>query len=111
MKAVKAAWVEVSGDALACNPGLIRSRLRKGTRICAVIKGSACGHGLTGIERILTKRGLADVICMDHLCIDVTDSEDVAVGDTAVFPGEPGVTDTGIVHGNKCSTYMRTGCA
>lgn len=43
---------------------------------------------------------LADEICMDNLCIDVTGSEDVSVGDTAVLLGEPGVTDDRIVQRN-----------
>ena len=40
---------------------------------------------------------LADTICMDNLCIDVTGCEEVAVGDTAVLLGESGVTDNEIV--------------
>lgn len=35
---------------------------------------------------------LADEVCMDNLCIDVTGAKDVAVGDTAVLLGEEGVT-------------------
>ena len=44
---------------------------------------------------------LADDICMDNMCIDVTGNEDVSIGDTAVLLGEPGVTDDRIVLRNK----------
>ena len=37
MKVNKAAWVEISSEALAWNLNVVRSRLKKGTRICAVI--------------------------------------------------------------------------
>ena len=57
----KTAWVEVSGDALAFNIGEVRSRLKEGTKICAVIKGNAYGHGLTGVKKLLTDRKLADM--------------------------------------------------
>ena len=61
MKVNKAAWVEISGDALAYNLETIRSRVKEGTRICAVIKGNAYGHGLTGVKNLLTERGLAEM--------------------------------------------------
>lgn len=36
---------------------------------------------------------LADDVCMDNLCVDVTEGDgEVAVGDTAVLLGEPGVS-------------------
>ena len=61
MRKNKAAWAEISADALANNLELVRSQLKKGTRICAVIKGNAYGHGLTGVKRILSERRLADM--------------------------------------------------
>ncbi|MBR3346191.1 MAG: alanine racemase [Solobacterium sp.] len=61
MKTNKAAWVEVSGDALAYNLETVRSRLKQGTRLCAVIKGNAYGHGLTGVKKLLSERKLADM--------------------------------------------------
>ena len=61
MKVNKAAWVEISSEALAYNLNVVRSRLKKGTRICAVIKGNAYGHGLTGIKKLLSDRRLADM--------------------------------------------------
>ncbi len=64
MKVNKTAWVEISGDALAWNLEMVRSRLKKGTRICAVIKGNAYGHGLTGVRKLLSERGLAEMIAV-----------------------------------------------
>ena len=61
MNVNKAAWVEISGDALAYNLETVRSRVKEGTRICAVIKGNAYGHGLTGVKNLLTERGLAEM--------------------------------------------------
>ena len=44
---------------------------------------------------------LADDICMDNLCIDVTGCDEVTVGDTAVLLGEPGVMDYEIITRNE----------
>ena len=60
MKENRTAWVEISSDALAYNLELVRSRLKKETRICAVIKGNAYGHGLTGVQKLLSEKKLAD---------------------------------------------------
>ena len=35
---------------------------------------------------------LADEVCMDNLCIDVTGADDIEIGDVAVLLGEDGVT-------------------
>lgn len=40
-------------------------------------------------DRIFT---LADDVCMDNMCIDITGNEDISVGDQAVLLGESGVT-------------------
>lgn len=46
---------------------------------------------------------LADEVCMDNLCIDVSDADDIAVGDTAVLLGEEGVTVNEILERNHIS--------
>ena len=61
MEVNKTAWVEISSDALADNLKTVRSRLKPGTRICAVIKGNAYGHGLTGVKNLLSGGGLAEM--------------------------------------------------
>ena len=43
---------------------------------------------------------LADEVCMDNLCIDVTGADDIAVGDEAVILGEDGVTVGDILERN-----------
>lgn len=64
MEENKTAWVEISSDALAYNLGVVRKRLKKETKLCAVIKGNAYGHGLTGVKKILSDRKLADMIAV-----------------------------------------------
>ena len=44
---------------------------------------------------------LADDPCMDNLCIDVTGSDDISVGDVAVILGEPGVFVEEILERNE----------
>lgn len=60
--------------------------------------------------------GLADDVCMDNLCVDITGADDIKVGDTAVLMGEDGVTlgeildrnDISFVHGEGlCMTARR----
>ncbi|MCR5178874.1 MAG: alanine racemase [Lachnospiraceae bacterium] len=76
-------------------------------------EGEECGHTRRRIARImmgfcdcpllLTQKDirvwikgrvfpLADDVCMDNLCIDITGADDIEVGDTAVLLGEEGVT-------------------
>jgi alanine racemase len=46
-------WVEVDLDALRHNVSVIRRRLRPGTRLMAVVKADAYGHGLPEVARVL----------------------------------------------------------
>jgi alanine racemase len=48
-------WVEVDLDALAHNLEAIRGRLPEKTKICAVVKADAYGHGAVRIARFLEK--------------------------------------------------------
>ena len=59
---------------------------------------------------------LADHICMDSMCLDITDGEGISTGDLAVLLGEPGVTEEEIfirseiprIHGESvCMTAQR----
>ena len=50
---------------------------------------------------------LADDICMDNLCIDVTGAEDISVGDLAVIMGDEGVTISEIMDRTGV-TYSRS---
>ena len=49
----KAAWAEISVDGLEHNLRIIRSGLRPGTAVCAVLKADAYGHGAAGIRKKL----------------------------------------------------------
>ncbi|WP_029320769.1 alanine racemase [Butyrivibrio sp. AE3004] len=61
MREDKAAWMEIYGDALAYNIGVVRSRLKENTKICAVIKGNAYGHGLIGVKKLLSAGKMSDM--------------------------------------------------
>lgn len=60
----KSAWAEVSGDLVAENLALVRRQVAPGTRLCALLKGDAYGHGLTGMRDLLIRRGLADLLAV-----------------------------------------------
>ena len=52
------AWVEVDLDAAAENVRVLRSRLREGTRLMAVLKADAYGHGAVPAARRLLREGV-----------------------------------------------------
>ena len=51
------AWVEVDLGALEYNVGVVRSWLKPGTRIMAVVKGDAYGHGSVTTAELLVASG------------------------------------------------------
>src|ERR1039457_5143891 len=51
-------WVEVDLDALRQNVHAIRRRLAATTRLLAVVKADAYGHGLPQIARVLMELGV-----------------------------------------------------
>ncbi|HEV1998528.1 MAG TPA: alanine racemase [Candidatus Dormibacteraeota bacterium] len=50
-------WAEVDLQALAHNVGLLRARLRPGTRLLAVVKANAYGHGAVPVARAAVRAG------------------------------------------------------
>ena len=46
---------------------------------------------------------LADDVCMDNLAVDVSDADDITVGDIAVFLGDEGVSVSDIMRRNNVS--------
>ncbi len=50
-------WVEVDLDAVRANASLVRSRLRRGCRLLAVVKANAYGLGATALARTLLDCG------------------------------------------------------
>lgn len=52
------AWAEIDLDAAAANVGVLRSRLRPGTRVMAVLKADAYGHGAPVAARRLLREGV-----------------------------------------------------
>lgn len=50
-------WIEVDRDALANNVRKLRRRLASGTRLMAVVKGDAYGHGAVETTRVLVRAG------------------------------------------------------
>ncbi len=67
-RAQSRAWVEVDLDLLAANMRHIRSLIRPGSRVAAVVKADAYGHGARHIAPVLLQHG-ADrlaVACLDE---------------------------------------------
>jgi alanine racemase len=68
-------WVEVDLDALRHNVAAIRRRLRPGTKLMAVVKADAYGHGLPQVARGLMECGvdafavanLSEALALRHL--------------------------------------------
>jgi alanine racemase len=52
------AWAEVDLDAAAANVGVIRGHLRAGTKVLAVLKADAYGHGAVPAARRLVRDGV-----------------------------------------------------
>ncbi len=50
-------WIEVDRDALANNVRKLRRRLNGGTRLMAVVKANAYGHGAVETTRVLLRAG------------------------------------------------------
>ncbi len=57
-------WIEINKKAVAHNIGIFRKILKKNTKLFAVVKSNAYGHGL------LTFSGLADRYGVDGFCVD-----------------------------------------
>ena len=60
----KTAWAEIDTGAIRHNVSMVKQKLKAGTRICAVLKGDAYGHGLAAMARFLGSEGLADMIAV-----------------------------------------------
>ena len=61
MRLHKTAWAEISTEAVESNLKAIKEQLPTGTRICAMVKGDAYGHGLVKMTGILLQKGLIDI--------------------------------------------------
>ena len=62
----RTAWLEIDTDALADNLRVVRGLIPAGTRIAAVVKADAYGHGLEFTARTLRTAG-AEVLCVATL--------------------------------------------
>ena len=60
------AWAEVDLSAIAHNYREIRKRIGKKTKLCAVIKADAYGHGAVAVARIALDEG-ADYLAVATL--------------------------------------------
>lgn len=97
----------VAGDApLAYHPPVSEGVEYTGKRrIARIMVGYCdCPFLLTQQDVRVRIRGrlfpLADEVCMDNLCIDITGAEDIEVGDVAVLLGEDGVSVDEILERN-----------
>ena len=49
-------WVEINLDALECNFDAVRDALPENTKILAVVKANAYGHGAIGVAKFLEEK-------------------------------------------------------
>ena len=64
-------WVEINLNSLKKNISAIRQRIDKTTRLCAVIKADAYGHGALKVARTVIRSGATylAVACLEEaLC-------------------------------------------
>ena len=59
-------WVEINLDALGCNFDAVRNSLPENTKILAVVKANAYGHGAIGVAKFLEDKA-------DYLAVAATD--------------------------------------
>lgn len=59
-------WVEINLDALECNFDAVRETLPENTKILAVVKANAYGHGAIGVAKFLEDKA-------DYLAVAATD--------------------------------------
>lgn len=59
-------WVEINLDALGCNFDSVRKTLPENTKILAVVKANAYGHGAVGVAKFLEDKA-------DYLAVAATD--------------------------------------
>lgn len=60
-------WVEIDRRALVDNLGSFRSLIGAKTKLLAVVKANAYGHGLTATARVIAESGLADWLGINSL--------------------------------------------
>jgi alanine racemase len=63
----KAAWAEISVDNLAYNLKTVRDTVGERPKLCAVLKADAYGHGILGVRKCLSERGLVDMFAVGKL--------------------------------------------
>jgi alanine racemase len=61
------AWIEIDHSALRHNLAHLRAHTQPGTKICAVVKANAYGHGATEVARTLVDAGA------EHLAVITLD--------------------------------------
>ncbi len=61
MSKKRAVWAELDGGRIRQNLQTVREGLARGTRVCAVLKGNAYGHGLREMGAFLAENRLADL--------------------------------------------------
>lgn len=59
-------WIEIDTKAIAHNVGIFRSLIKKETKVCAVLKSNAYGHGLIDFAKEVEKLK-ADMIAVDSI--------------------------------------------
>jgi alanine racemase len=63
----KEAWAEIHISDIEYNLGKVRERLKKGTKVCGILKADAYGHGILGIRKCLSEKHLVDMFAVGKM--------------------------------------------
>lgn len=75
----RGAWAEINLDAVAHNVQIAKSNLDPHTKLCAVVKADAYGHGAVAVAREAEKNG-ADflAVALLHECLELREAVSAA---------------------------------
>ena len=102
-------WAEIDLSALADNAGQLRARLSPGTRLAAVVKANAYGHGAVEVARAAVSAGA------EWLCVATVDegAELRAAGIVAPIlnmgPTPAAAADLAVASALRCCVFDRDG--
>ncbi|MDR0218360.1 MAG: alanine racemase [Enterobacteriaceae bacterium] len=73
-------WAEINTTAFENNIHLLQNKLNKGTKVCAILKGDAYGHGIGLLMPSIIKTGVP--------CVGITSNEEARIVRNSGFTGQ-----------------------
>ena len=91
-------WIEINRAALAANVATMRSRIKPTTKLLAVVKSNAYGHGTYAITPLLAQLGV-DGFCVDSV-IEATHLREAGITQPmlVIGPTLPSLYDAAVLH-------------